>query len=83
MDLLVIIGIPKEIKMDEHRVAITPAGVKNLTGAGHEVLVETRAGEGSGFTDEEYMEHGAKIVHEAKEVWSHAEIIVKGERTST
>ena len=56
------IGIPKEIKNNENRVAMTPAGVFNLKAAGHEVIIETGAGLGSSFTDEEYTDAGAKIV---------------------
>lgn len=72
-----IIGIPKEIKTDEHRIAITPAGVRTLKEAGHEVLIETHAGEGSGFTDEEYIGNGAKMIDQAEEVWSRSEMILK------
>ncbi|MCH5584254.1 alanine dehydrogenase [Shimazuella sp. AN120528] len=72
-----IVGIPKEIKNNENRVAITPAGIDALTRAGHSVIIETNAGIGSGFTDEEYAEHGAEILGSAKEVWSKAEMIMK------
>ncbi|MCF6094723.1 alanine dehydrogenase [Microaerobacter geothermalis] len=64
------IGIPKEVKNNENRVAITPAGVKTLVGAGHEVLVEKGAGLGSGFSDESYMAEGAKIVPTAADAWN-------------
>ena len=60
-----IIGVPKEIKDNESRVGITPAGVKALTEAGHKVLVQTLAGAGSGFPDEEYQHAGAEIVGDA------------------
>jgi alanine dehydrogenase len=70
------IGIPKEIKVGENRVAATPAGVATLTAAGHEVLVQAGAGKGSGFTDEEYRDAGAKLVPEAAQAWA-AELIVK------
>ncbi|GEK30118.1 MAG: alanine dehydrogenase [Kurthia sp.] len=60
-----LIGIPKEIKNNENRVAITPAGVVNFKVSGHDVVVERGAGIGSGFTDEEYIEAGAKIVEQA------------------
>lgn len=63
------IGIPKEIKNNEDRVGIHPAGVVNLIKAGHEVYVETGAGDGSSFKDEAYKEAGATIVSSAKEVW--------------
>ncbi|KOY84011.1 alanine dehydrogenase [Lysinibacillus macroides] len=63
------IGIPKEIKVLENRVAITPAGVVSLVTAGHEVIIETNAGAGSSFTDELYTEAGATIVSTAREAW--------------
>ncbi|WP_318508028.1 alanine dehydrogenase [Bacillus sp. T3] len=64
------IGIPKEIKNNENRVAITPAGVWNLTKNGHEILIEQNAGLGSGFTNDDYHAVGAKIVHHAADAWS-------------
>ncbi len=72
-----IIGIPKEIKNNENRVANTPAGVLALTEAGHNVLVETNAGAGSGFTDNDYVSSGAEIIPFAKEVWDRSEMIMK------
>lgn len=72
-----IIGVPKEIKDGEFRVAITPANVKVLRDNKHEVLVETNAGKGGCFTDEEYKDAGAKIVSSIKEVYDRAELIVK------
>ncbi|AMA71876.1 MULTISPECIES: alanine dehydrogenase [Aneurinibacillus] len=71
-----IIGVPKEIKNNENRVAITPAGVAAFVHAGHEVLIEKNAGLGSGFTDEEYVKEGAKIVATAKEAWA-ADMVMK------
>lgn len=71
-----IIGIPKEIKDHEYRVAITPAGAGELVGNGHRVWVETGAGIGSGFSDEEYRTVGADIVASAADAWS-AELVVK------
>ena len=71
-----IIGIPKEIKNNENRVALTPAGAFALTKAGHCVLVEKGAGSGSGFEDEEYAQAGASIC-EVEEVFAKAELIVK------
>lgn len=71
------VGIPKEIKNNENRVGITPAGVKTLVNAGHEVAVEKSAGLGSGFSDEEYRTHGAVIMDQAAEVWNFAEMIMK------
>ncbi|MBC8590120.1 alanine dehydrogenase [Wansuia hejianensis] len=72
-----IIGVPKEIKPQENRVALTPAGVDGLIRAGHEVLIESGAGLGSGFTDESYKELGAKIIEDASKVWEKAEMILK------
>ncbi|TZE82029.1 alanine dehydrogenase [Calorimonas adulescens] len=72
-----IIGIPKEIKAEENRVAITPAGVKAFTNAGHRVFIEKSAGAGSGFTDEEYAKAGAEILDTPKEVFDKAEMIIK------
>src|SRR6202034_3880607 len=72
-----IIGVPKEIKDHEARVGVTPAGAKALVEAGHTVLVETHAGEQSGFPDHEYQDAGAEIVGEAGHVWANAETIVK------
>jgi alanine dehydrogenase len=71
------IGIPKEIKNNENRVAITPAGVEILQHSGHEIYIETMAGEGSSFTDEEYAVKGAVILPSASEVWNIAEMIMK------
>lgn len=70
------IGVPKEIKNNENRVAITPAGVHALTLAGHQVVVEKSAGEGSGITDQEYIEAGAQILELALDVWQ-ADMIIK------
>ncbi len=72
-----LIGVPREIKTNEYRVALVPAGVEALVRAGHEVLVEASAGEGSGFEDELYLRAGASIVSTAAEVWARAEMIVK------
>jgi alanine dehydrogenase len=71
-----VIGIPKEIKIHEYRVGMTPAGVGTLTADGHEVLIESGAGLGSGFTDEEYRAAGARLV-EVEEVFARAETLVK------
>ncbi|MDR3739732.1 MAG: alanine dehydrogenase [Terracidiphilus sp.] len=72
-----IIGVPKEIKDNEARVGVTPAGVKALTEAGHKLLVETQAGAASGFDDAEYKTAGAEIVSSAAEAWNKAEMVVK------
>ncbi len=61
-----IVGVPKEIKDKENRVALTPDGAKQLASGGHKVLVEKNAGAGSGFSDEEYVKNGAQIVDTAK-----------------
>lgn len=71
------IGVPKEIKNNENRVGIIPAGVLELTKQSHEVYVQSNAGEGSGFSDEEYINAGAKILNGIKEVYDIAEMIVK------
>jgi alanine dehydrogenase len=73
----VIVGLPKEIKDNEYRVGLTPAGVRALKDAGHEIKVEASAGEGSGFDDQLYERAGATIVNSADEVWASAEMIVK------
>jgi alanine dehydrogenase len=72
-----IIGVPKEIKDNEARVGITPAGVKALTEAGHTVLVETKAGAQSGFPDADYRNAGAEIVDEAGSAWGKSDLVVK------
>ncbi len=72
-----LIGVPQEIKREEYRVALTPAGAEALTHAGHEVMVQQGAGLASGFTDDFYHEAGAEIVHTADEVWARAEMIMK------
>jgi alanine dehydrogenase len=72
-----IIGIPKEIKDNEYRVAMVPAGVRELTEAGHKVLVETKAGMGSTISDDEFAQAGAKILKSAEEVYKKSDLIVK------
>jgi alanine dehydrogenase len=72
-----IIGVPREIKRDEYRVAMLPVGVDELVRAGHQVLIEAGAGLGSGITDHEYQEQGAHIAHTAAEVYGQAELVVK------
>ena len=71
------IGVPTEIKIAENRVALVPAGAEALVQRGTEVLVQAGAGEGSGFSDEQYREAGAEIVAGADAVWEHAEMIMK------
>src|SRR5678816_1165721 len=72
-----LIGVPKEVKRDEYRVAMLPVGVEELTAAGHTVLIETGAGLGSGIPDQEYAEHGAHIVVDLAEIYARAELVVK------
>lgn len=72
-----IIGVPKEIKNNENRVALTPAGAKELTKRGHQVYVQATAGLGSGFTDEQYVEAGAKTLPTIEETYEIAEMIIK------
>ena len=71
------VGIPKEIKVHESRVAITPDGVSELVRAGHEVFIEAGAGLGSAISDSDFTAHGAKILATADEVWNSAELILK------
>lgn len=72
-----IIGVPKEIKQDEFRVALTPAGAREFTGAGHRVLIERGAGVGSSFADSDYTANGATIVDNVDEIWAESEMIMK------
>jgi alanine dehydrogenase len=72
-----IIGVPKEIKNNENRVGLTPGGVQMLVNRGHKLLVETKAGQGIGATDEAYAKAGATIIDSAKEVWDKADMIIK------
>jgi alanine dehydrogenase len=72
-----IVGLPKEIKDNEYRVGLTPAGVRALTDAGHRVVVERSAGDGSGFEDSLYERAGATMLETADQVWEQGEMIVK------
>jgi alanine dehydrogenase len=72
-----VVGVPKEIKTDEYRVAMIPVGVEELTRSGHNVLIQAGAGQGSGISDEQYAENGAEIVSDAAAIWRQAELIVK------
>lgn len=72
-----IIGVPKEIKDNEYRVAITPSGVEALTKSGHKVLVEKGAGKGSSFPDEEFRAAGAEMIPSAEELYKGSELVVK------
>src|SRR3981081_58757 len=71
------IGVPTEIKSDEYRIAITPAGVRELTVRGHEVLVQAGAGEGSAMDDDDFRAQGARILADADAVFAEAELILK------
>ena len=72
-----IIGVPKEIKTDENRVGILPAGVEQLVAAGHRVLVETSAGLASGVRDEDYLGAGARLLEKPERIYGEAEMIIK------
>ena len=72
-----IVGVPREIKKDEYRVGMVPAGAAALTAGGHDVIIEHDAGAGSGISDAEYAAAGARIVDAAADVWRQAELIVK------
>jgi alanine dehydrogenase len=78
-----IIGVPKEVKDHETRVALVPSGVVTLRENGHEVLVETNAGNGSALTDRDYLQAGATIVEKAADVWNRADLIVKVKEPQT
>ena len=71
------VGVPKEVKSDEYRVALMPVGAETLSKAGHEVLVEAQAGVASGFTDEMYKAAGAVILPKLEDVFAQVEMIVK------
>jgi alanine dehydrogenase len=71
------VGVPREVKNREYRVALTPAGVTELVRAGHTVLVERAAGEGSSIPDDDYVAAGAQIVAEADDVWADADLLLK------
>jgi alanine dehydrogenase len=71
------VGVPKEIKVHEYRVGLTPASVAELTAAGHEVIVETSAGRGIDFEDQDYVDAGARIARDAAETFASADMIVK------
>lgn len=72
-----IIGVPKEIKNNENRVALTPGGALELTRRGHEVYIQSTAGVGSGFEDDDYVEVGAHILQTAEEIWAKGDMIMK------
>lgn len=72
-----IIGVPTEVKEDEYRVAITPAGARELTSAGHHVYVQKGAGDGSAMSDAEFVRTGATIVEDADDLWAAADLVCK------
>ena len=72
-----IVGVPREVKQDEYRVALIPVGAEELTKAGHRVLIEQGAGLGSGIPDDLYVENGAEIVASADEIWQTADLVIK------
>lgn len=74
---MTVVGVPTEIKPDEFRVGVTPAGVRELIRHGHQVLVQAGAGEGSAIADAAYVEQGARIVGDAEMVFAQAELVVK------
>ncbi|MBJ8344860.1 alanine dehydrogenase [Antrihabitans sp. YC2-6] len=71
------VGVPREVKDQEFRVALTPAGAHELSERGHDVVIQTDAGLGSGFTDADYVAAGARIADTAEQVWDHAELLLK------
>ena len=71
------VGVPKEVKNHEYRVAMTPVGVHELVSDGHDVVVQKDAGVGSSIPDEEYVAAGAKILDQADDVWAEAEMVLK------
>jgi alanine dehydrogenase len=75
--ILVKVGVPKEVKNHEYRVAITPVGVHELVANDHEVVVQKGAGVGSSIPDAEYVAAGATIIDEADDVWAEAEMVLK------
>ncbi|HEU5116851.1 MAG TPA: alanine dehydrogenase, partial [Isosphaeraceae bacterium] len=72
-----IVGVPREIKSDEYRVAMLPVGAEELTASGHQVLIESGAGAGSGLPDAQYEAAGATIVPDASSIWGRADMVVK------
>ena len=71
------VGIPTEIKNNEYRVAITPAGVAELVHRGHEVIIQSGAGEGSAITDADFKRAGAQLITSAEQVWEEADLLLK------
>ncbi|HET8643701.1 MAG TPA: alanine dehydrogenase, partial [Pseudonocardiaceae bacterium] len=71
------VGVPREVKNHEYRVAITPAGVHEFVRNGHAVFIESGAGDGSSITDEEFSNAGARILPTADEVWAQTDLVLK------
>src|SRR5262245_1646259 len=78
---MTVVGVPTEIKTDEHRVGLTQAGVRELTARGHTVRVQSGAGAGSAISDQDYTEQGASIVADADAVFAGADLVVKVKET--
>src|SRR5262245_49989011 len=72
-----IVGVPREIKQDEYRVALLPVGAEELTKAGHRVLIERGAGAGSGISDALYVDNGAEIVETPEQIFGESDLVVK------
>lgn len=72
-----ILGVPKEIKNNEFRVGLTPQSIKALVKNNHEIIVESNAGIGSGFSDDDYLSAGAKILKDSKDIFEISELIIK------
>src|SRR4051812_24012720 len=72
-----IVGVPKEVKTDEYRAALTPVGAEELSRAGHTVLVQSGLGQGIGIGDDQYSEAGAQIVGDANTLWKRSDLIIK------
>jgi alanine dehydrogenase len=77
------IGVPSEVKTDEYRIAITPAGVRELSARGHEVLVQAGAGEGSAMADEQFRAQGARVIDDVHELFAQAELVLKVKEPQT
>ena len=77
------IGVPKEIKNNEYRVGLTPESVKILIKEGHDLLIEINAGLGSGFTNKDYLDSGAKIIQNSEEIYKKSDLIIKVKEPQT
>ena len=76
-----VVGVPKEIKPEENRIAIVPGGVETLVNKGHHVIIERGAGLRSGFSDEEYVKAGAQILEKHEDVFAQADLLLKVKET--